>query len=476
MVLLLISVGLAHSQVGGVTWTKQTTNSTYPRATGWDQVRFDSVSGKTYYHAGYPTQTCTVGVTNGSPTVTLTGTCSPNAQQFSPSWAQATGGNDNVTINSVSKTISVGTVTTTALTLTTNWTGSTSGSATMVTGTGTIYASDNWFYDDLANIWTWLGGQRSIVSTSNVDGDTTLGAGFPSPRHEYQGTCMDSLRNTMEFIGVGANSDSVPVGTHMHSMTRNANPTSNQFVYQVTTNAPGGASPGGLSCVYVPGIDIVFAWGGSQSSPGYCFARTNLNPIPGTLTTAQTNAGCSNPDDWTHITGYTSGVNSPSANNYHFMDYDPGTVKVILYGGQAGSTPKAETWAWDPANHTWTQKGLGGGTPPAANSGSCTPGTCVSWPPMAYVSGLGVFLYHYQGTPTAEWMYTASTDVWTTVSGTGTGPSPADNNTYWYSMTYNSTTRNLIAYQEGGQTMWLGSVRPAARALMSGVSGSGILR
>src|SRR2546423_12006726 len=53
--------------------------------------------------------------------------------------------------------------------------------------------------------------------------------------------------------------------------------------------------------------------------------------------------------DWIEL----SPTNSPPARSYLAMTYDPATGKVIMFGGDSGTTYLNDTWRFD--SKTWTQ-------------------------------------------------------------------------------------------------------------------------
>ncbi len=67
---------------------------------------------------------------------------------------------------------------------------------------------------------------------------------------------------------------------------------------------------------------------------------------------------------WTkRCTSCSPGVTSPNAARGPSMAYDPGLKKVLLFGGNQGTTPYSkQMWVWNDASDTWSQ---------VCNTGSC---------------------------------------------------------------------------------------------------------
>ena len=110
------------------------------------------------------------------------------------------------------------------------------------------------------------------------------------------------------------------------------------------------------------------------------------------------------------------GGSSPSARLGHCMVYDSAQGKVVLFGGANHSlTMLADTWTYDPATNTWSDRKPGGS--PAAREFSA----------MAYDAGAGkAVLFGGDTNPAAlgdTRAYDAASNTWTSVSLTGGSPS-----------------------------------------------------
>jgi N-acetylneuraminic acid mutarotase len=113
-------------------------------------------------------------------------------------------------------------------------------------------------------------------------------------------------------------------------------------------------------------------------------------------------------DTWTEIYPTTS----PNARSYSAMAYDPGTDRLILFGGVTGPVRAervfGDTWAYDVETNTWTEL-----APAPAPSGR-------GWHAIAYDAGGGVIVL-FGGGPTRDdvvaetWIYDPAANAWTEV-------------------------------------------------------------
>lgn len=472
IIIILILCAAAGAQTR-VTWTKRnySARSDTPRQLGWNQIRYDALSGKMFWPGGYPSETFTVSVTNGSPVVTfLSGPA--NGNQFAvPAWGARTG--DAISLNGATKNILQGSVTPTQLSTTTNYSACSPGpscTVTMTSSPSTIYGSDYYWFDLANDLWIHCCGNRSLGMGYITDQPT-----MPSDRHSYAQTVVDTKRNWIWMTGGAQGTGSPPTSTHTYYMTLHSDPKLNTWTMVTTVNHPGGSTDAGAMMVYDPVHDVVFYWGGSASQ-AYVFCYTQDNPTPGKTTAAQVAAGCANHDDWTTISGFTPGTNSPSAGQYGYLGYDSATDAAYLFGGSAiaGSVSKNETWRYRFATKSWTRVALSTNTPPIPMSDGGRP----PWPPMAYIPTTHKFVYHYQGASPADWVYDPSADTWNTITSVGSGPSTADA-TFWYSMDFDPNSSTLTAWSEDRSDMWLGvidvTVAPP-RQSVGVMFGAGVIR
>jgi hypothetical protein len=256
-------------------------------------------------------------------------------------------------------------------------------------------------------------------------------------------------------------------------LSLNADPSTNQWT---RTDAPAFPSRNSNAMVYVPGTDVLFMFGrdgASDTQQHHVFCPTDLNPTPGTLTAAQTAAGCATADAWTIVTpsngtvtitgstvtwqtgdqfpavfptkiaingtwrtvasrdsatqltltagpgnGTFSYYIAPPGNNQMSMHWDSATSRALVYGGHSAviSQYTNQTWAYSVEGKKWTQKCISPCSPPPA---ATTPNVAV-----AYMPSPARLLYRQTtgtGAP-ADWEYDPVADTWTQISSSGTGP------------------------------------------------------
>ncbi len=143
---------------------------------------------------------------------------------------------------------------------------------------------------------------------------------------------------------------------------------------------------------------------------------------------------------WTDLTG--SG--GPSARSAHSMVYDPDTGEVILFGGVSDAGLYDDTWAYDPAAETWTEL-LPEGPVPSARSGHA----------MAYddLSGQVILFGGYDGSLVSDtWAYDRVANTWTKLDPLGTVPSARGN----HRMVYDSASGQVILFggYDGGADLY----------------------
>jgi N-acetylneuraminic acid mutarotase len=126
----------------------------------------------------------------------------------------------------------------------------------------------------------------------------------------------------------------------------------------------------------------------------------------------------------------------PSPRDGQGMAYDPGTGKIILFGGaDATTTTYNETYAYDPSTNTWTDLNPMGDVP----SGRVY--IC-----MVYDSNAGKMIV-FGGWGGAAglndtWAYDAAANTWTDITPAGAAPSVRDS----YAMDYDPVGGNMILF------------------------------
>lgn len=316
---------------------------------------------------------------------------------------------------------------------------------TTIDGASGIYFTDSFSYATLSNTWTHLDGTGQLENLPCYANTSD----WPATRHPYWQNAIDTRRNRyVQYSGVCA-------GTNIKDFWRsslNADPTTNVWTEIPITTEPNTDNGGAM--IYDPDSDVYFLFGtdgGSQTHTHWVFGPTDLNITPGTLTAAQTAAGCATADDWTEVSP-VGGV-QPGGVAYPGLIYLRAQQKVMLYGGETGSsvTKYNETWWYDVPTKTWTQKAQSTTPPPVYN------GANIAWPALAYRQSDGLVFFHQThntGAP-KTWCYQSSTDMWhalTTTSGPGSGAV----------MVWDATASRLVTWSQNGGTgkpdIWHGVV------------------
>jgi hypothetical protein len=433
--------GTGSGSAGGVTWTKQATNETYPGVSGYLQIFFDPFTKQTVYYGVRP-------------------------------------------------------------------------------GSGSIYASDIYFYSSASKAFTHLGGTGQMTGGCTLDTDTQ-----PGERHPYWQMAMDTKRNVMWMAsGVNQSCDSNPAGPNgsprqdMYYLQMNANPA--QSVWRRVAPAhPLKRISAALA--YDSDNDVLLMFGENAGNAHSVYCPT-INPATGApsgvLTAAQTAAGCAAPDDWsevrlnngsvdtngtavtlvsgiqftaftggdyvdiggeffqvasvtdgTHMT-LTSSAGTRTGRPYFVMPpgvsqpglvYDTATKKMIMFGGatQSQSTFYNQTWAYDVAARAWTHKARSTTAPPMEASG----GKTLPQPEMTY-NPVNKKVYYHQVSGTggpADWQYDPVADTWTRLTSTGTGPTRDS------AISFDTSCNCLITLSNVSGTgtapeIWHGTLTPAA--------------
>src|SRR5581483_11205782 len=310
---------------------------------------------------------------------------------------------------------------------------------------------DLYAYSASTNTFTRISGTQSAVDACPLDTPTQ-----PGDRHPLWQMAIDTKRNLLWIYGGLNQTCSAPSGPDanprqdMYYLALNPNPATDTWHQVTPAHIP--AANGYAAMVYDPDDDVLFAFGSDGSSlthTNWVYCRTAENPVPGTLTSKQSAAGCASPDDWS-LVSVAGGVQPPGV-AFPGMVYDTVTKKVIQYGGMNGGLATAynQTWAYDVPTKTWTRKALSTSAPPAYN------GSYSAQPALAYNSKTNKVLFHQTsntGAP-ADWQYDPVADTWTLVSSAG-------GSTTDQVMTYDSANNVLIGYNlgaSGNPEVWIGS-------------------
>lgn len=383
-------------------------------------------------------------------------------------------------------------------------------------GSTSIYSSTFYCYDPRSNTWGRINGYDVAGNTCTYDAPTQ-----PGDRHPVEGMAFDTLRNRLWLSG-GVNAtcatgagDQIVVDTagttvtwvccgsrQFHSSWDGAQIRINGVNYTIesvesatslTLSSTAGtqndvdawltdeattkkldlyylslnsnilasawtrvdaATPKSASDgkVYIPSHDVILSYGHSATE-----ANRMLIYCPtsgGGLSAAQTEAGCTVENDWRVLGGITG---SPTAYSWTRLIYI-GNGQAFLYGGQAGATPQNETWIYNVATLTWTEKCTSGCTPPPAWADPSVPGAATPVPATAYNSLTGKVLYHQtNGTGSPQtWEFDpagGSTGTWTVLSTTGDGPGPVDA----YAV-FDPERNVMMLWSYPGPDVWIGQL------------------
>jgi peptidoglycan hydrolase-like protein with peptidoglycan-binding domain len=339
------------------------------------------------------------------------------------------------------------------------------------------------------------GGAGGLGTTLNAS-DTTMYLANPSGFAQGDYVKIDS--EIVKIVGNG--------GTHGYTTSANGGtPGTNPFAILRGRYGTTAASHASSTAVYVQEgqfnsgaivddtyDDAFFLFGLPQSGLHalYVYCDTSANPIPGVLTSAQTQVGCAYPDDWTDITSKsicsdpscvafvtgTNGANSgkiPPGYYYPSLQYDNLRHKLMTWAGGKGygtgsylSTIQYGVYTYDPETFTWTLASTtctdadcqaGHNSPPAqANN---TEGWRMT---QTFNTNDGKFYYHLSLRPnptvpqTEDWVYDPSTFKWTELD-TNQGPN------YSETMTYDSGCNCLVAWGISTSTqsmseIWVGQL------------------
>jgi N-acetylneuraminic acid mutarotase len=196
--------------------------------------------------------------------------------------------------------------------------------------------NDTWAYDPSANTWTNLNPSGTV----------------PSGRY-YSAMVYDRAQGKVILFG-GRNEDAGVNDTWAYD------PSANTW----TELTPSGASPSARinhQMVYDSALGKVILFGGWWDAPGVRFANPwAYDPAANT---------------WTELAPVGA---SPSARSGTGMVYDSVTGKVILFGGWDGESFCADTWSYDPTANTWVELTPTGDVPAARG-----------YPAMVYDPGTG---------------------------------------------------------------------------------------
>jgi N-acetylneuraminic acid mutarotase len=276
----------------------------------------------------------------------------------------------------------------------------TSGKVILFGGAHPLSVDETWDYNPSTNTWTNL----------NPVG------GLPPARSGHSMVYDSTTGKVILFGGAGSS---------YFNDTWDYDPTTNAW----TNLKPTGSLPSvrsGQSLAYDSGTGKVILFGGWD----------------GTSYFNDTWAYDPSANAWTNLK--PTGI-LPSVRSSHSLVYDPGTGKVILFGGMiAVEDAKTDsevadvyddTWAYDPAANTWTNLKPAGSLPGARADHS-----------MVYDSGTSRMLLFggWDGKESHDdtWAYDPAANIWANLKPAGSLPSARA----FYSMVYASDTGQVILF------------------------------
>jgi N-acetylneuraminic acid mutarotase len=129
---------------------------------------------------------------------------------------------------------------------------------------------------------------------------------------------------------------------------------------------------------------------------------------------------------------------APAARHGNSLVYDPQSKKMILFGGYNGSTQYNDTWAYDPAANSWTDLKPTGNLPAGRDSQA-----------MAYDSDDKVMVL-FGGWSTTEqfddtWAYDPANNSWTVLKPTGVAPTARA----LHQMVYDPAIKKIVLFGGG---------------------------
>jgi len=453
-----------------VTWTKA--QSGLAMANGYNYNRYAPSLRKTIFHALGPVHTGTVTCIGASVSWA-------SGDLFAVSWGAlpaATG----IVINGVSKTIVAGTVTSTAMTLTTSCT-----SGTYTATPGAIYSNHIYLYDSQPNTFSTNGpGSDDINGNCSLDTPTQ-----PGQRHPTQQSTIDTIRNYY-WLGGGVNSQCVgprpDTNPHqdLYYMDLNVDPPAWTQVTPAHFPTPSGTNFEDGTLWHDSAIDALFYWGSPTAHPGPWIYCLGASPTP-----AQTAAGCTVNNDFLELTATgTSGQNCSTAQGSsnatkcpsvsHPSGYFDATLgKAVIFGGAQynGSSyvPKTEVWLYDAAAKTFTLQ-VAASSPPAQVAGP-------SIMPSALLPGSRIYYHQYDGVGApSDWIFDIASATWTQVTSVCSPTCPAagtDGAAWSISTAYDASRNRIVGFsQQGAGNVWIGQFSGTPSPLFTGIAGSGVLR
>jgi N-acetylneuraminic acid mutarotase len=258
---------------------------------------------------------------------------------------------------------------------------------------GTVPFDDTWAYNPATNAWTDL---------APAGGAPTARAGAPMI---YSSACKEIVLFG-GYNGEGAFAD-----------TWGYSPEENSWVD--LTRDDTGAPPARAfhAMVYDPAANQAVLFGG-MGGPETYFNDTWLYDCKTGVWTDAKPAGA-----------------VPPARAFHGLAIDPGSGKVVLFGGYDSAQYFGDTWIYDLAANSWTEAAPSGAVPPGRTRASLV---------FAAASGRFVLFGGVAGTAVFDdtWTYDPVANTWTNLMSPGSGPAGRDGQ----AMVYDAKTDRAILF------------------------------
>ncbi len=266
-----------------------------------------------------------------------------------------------------------------------------------------IYSTHMFGYDVAGNAFTDLGGNAHAG-----DDCTDTWPTWPKDRHPVGQMAIDTLRNRMWLVGgVCQNIDQ----QDMYYWSLNANPLLDTWTKVTPAALP--TDMNSAAMVYDADTDALLFFGPSSGS-----ALTIWIYCPtGSLSGAQTTAGCGAPQTWTQIT-FSGGPFL--GDSFPMVTYSNVLHKAVIFGGIDNSTSTNAVWTYTTATKTLAERCTAPCSPPDV-------GDQLTWAFVEIPASSTFFFHQARGTGSPkDWIFTmgasAAADVWTALTSVGSGP------------------------------------------------------
>jgi len=278
-----------------------------------------------------------------------------------------------------------------------------------------IYSTDIFSYKASTQTWTRLGGTGSSIGTCG-DGSTATDVNgsartpWPSDRHPIQQIAIDTTRNVLHLVnGVCANV--VPYDHWAYALK--STPTSNTWsrLLAGVSNVPTVEVSGSMD--YSPSHDVLVFHGTNSGNYPQTWV---FCPGEGAPSATQQAVGCTARSTWVRAYAPTT-TTDPVGSYFSSIIYEPVTNRVLNFAGPAN------VWSYDLAAKTWTNKRPA--NVPAEPDTWSAPERSVTRISSGVLSGK---IYYRQTSHTTsnnsfgDYLYDPSTNAWTSLASTGTGP------------------------------------------------------